>query len=268
MFEKLVWKHLINTGMDTIAYLPSVANPTEMVNVVQYYSQFTTKMARDQYNVLKPRFDRYDLNNDQAALDFLLDSVESNLREVVSEKLEDNDGFVVAWLQLVKSIKVTNIEHYEKLKQAIKARLPSQYSGENVLELARQFRAYARELDNACMYDHHLTLSMLDIFLLAGGQDNEDYRMELRVVKKKLKTHLETIRHLSYEASGTHMTREGLSYKDICEVAETSYLEQADTGKWPPARNVKTDASAPPATFAAVASAGQTGLSTEVYNLV
>ena len=136
-FEKLVWKHLVDTGMDTVAYLPSVADPTNMVNVVQYYSQFTTKTARDQYNILKPNFDRYDLNNDQAALDFLLDSVESNLREVISEKLKDDDGFVVAWLQLVKSIKVTNLEHYEKLKQAIKARLPSQYSGENVLELAR-----------------------------------------------------------------------------------------------------------------------------------
>ena len=52
-FARLVWKHLVDTGMDTIAYLPSTKDPQEMVSIVQYYSQYSLKTTREHYKAAK-----------------------------------------------------------------------------------------------------------------------------------------------------------------------------------------------------------------------
>ena len=221
--------------MDTIAYLPSTKDPQEMVSIVQYYSQYSLKTTREHYKATKAKFDHYDVNNDAAARDFLLDLLEPKLCDMVSEKLEDNDGFLVTWLQLIKSIQMTNIEHYETLKEQVKACRPSQFPGQNVTTLASTFRVYARELNNPYAYNHNLTLMMLETFLLAGGNDNKDYRMDLCIMKKELKNELEIVCHMGYDEAKEHMTKQDLTYKSICEVTENAYSEQADHGKWPPA---------------------------------
>ena len=124
-FAKLVWKHLVDTGMDTVAYLPSTKDPQEMVSIVQYYSHYSLKTTREHYKAAKAKFDCYDVNNDVATRDFLLHSLEPKLCDMVSKKLEDDDGFFVTWLQLIKSIQTTNIKHYKSLKEQVKACHPS-----------------------------------------------------------------------------------------------------------------------------------------------
>ncbi|KAI2501570.1 hypothetical protein MHU86_12894 [Fragilaria crotonensis] len=111
-----------------------------------------------------------------AARTYLLASLSTELSNKVTEKLDDSDSFPVVWLQFLKSIQSTSIERFEDLKAIIKARLPSQYSGENLEQLAAHFRKDANELTTAGQYDHNLTLAMLKIFLLAGGSGNEDFR--------------------------------------------------------------------------------------------
>jgi hypothetical protein len=44
-----------------------------------------------------------------------------------------------------------------------------QYAGQNLLKLAEDFRDNAKKLTIAGFYDHGLTLTMLKIFLEAGG---------------------------------------------------------------------------------------------------
>ena len=176
--------HLVDTGMDTIAYFPSTKDPQEMVSIVQYYSQYSLKTTREHYKAAKAKFDHYDVNNNAAACDFLLDLLEPKLCDMVSEKLKDDDGFLVTWLQLIKSIQMTNIKHCKTLKEQVKACCPSQFPGQNVTTLPSTFHIYAHELDNAYAYDHNLTLTMLETFLLAGGDDNEDCRMDLCIKKK------------------------------------------------------------------------------------
>ena len=125
--------------MDTIAYLPSTKDPQEMVSIVQYYSQYSLKMTGEHYKAAKAKCDHYDVNNDAAACDFLLDSLEPKLHDMVSKKLEDDDSFLVTWLQFIKSIQMTNIEHYESLKEQVKACHPSQFAGQNVTTLVSIF---------------------------------------------------------------------------------------------------------------------------------
>ncbi len=82
---------------------------------------------------------------------------------------------VIWWLQLIKTIQSTSIERFEDLKAAIKACHPSQYAVINLEALAADYQKDARELATAGQYDHNLTLTMLTMFLLAGGAGNQDY---------------------------------------------------------------------------------------------
>ena len=238
-----------------------------MVSIVQYYSQYSPKTTREHYKAAKAKFDHYNVNNDAAVCDFLLDLLELKLHDMVSEKLEDDNGFLVTWLQLIKSIQMTNIEHYETLNEQVEACCPSQFPGQNVTTLASTFRAYARELDNAYAYDHNLTLMMLKTFLLAGGNDNKDYKMDLCITKKELKKELKIVHHMGYDEAKEHMTKQDLTYKSICEVTENAYSEQADRSKWPPARNIHRDSAAPPASFHAIAPTDRTYTSAEINAL-
>ena len=104
----------------------------------------------------------------------------------IKEKTDDTNPFHIIWLQLIKTIQSTSIERFEDLKASIKHHHPSQYAGENLESLAVDFRKDARELTTAGQYDHNLTITMLKIFLLAGGPGNEDYRFPLRSTIQKL----------------------------------------------------------------------------------
>ena len=74
-----------------------------------------------------------------AARPYLLVSLSTKLSNKVTEKLDDTNSFPVVWLQFLKSTESTSIERFEDLKGTIKARLPSQYSGENLEQLAEHF---------------------------------------------------------------------------------------------------------------------------------
>ena len=79
------------------------------------------------------------------------------------------------------------IQRFNDLKERIKKRHPSQYSGQGTSpNWPLDYRNDAKELEKAGQYDHSLTLVMLDAFMSAGGRDNETYRFPLHGIKKEL----------------------------------------------------------------------------------
>ena len=72
------------------------------------------------------RYDKYDKNNDRAAVKYLLSSLTPALMSKIKEKTEDSDSFHIVWLQLIKTIQSTLLECFEDLKVKIKARHSSQ----------------------------------------------------------------------------------------------------------------------------------------------
>ena len=143
-------------------------------------------------------------------------------------KTDHTNPFHIIWLQLIKTIQSTSIERFEDLKASIKRCHPSQYAGENLEFLAADFCKDARELTTAGQYDHNLTLTMLKIFLLAGGPGNEDYRFPLCSTKQKLDQALLDIGDKEKSGVQAHMVAEKLTYQDICRQAEDVYRTQYD----------------------------------------
>ncbi|KAI2490922.1 hypothetical protein MHU86_23638 [Fragilaria crotonensis] len=138
--QNAVWDHLVNCGMDTIAYLPDPESSSVMTNVVRSHSRYTVASAKTLSSQQILRYDKYDKLNDLAATKFLLSSLHPALMSKIKEKMDDDDSFHVVWLELIKTIQSTSIERFEDLKAAIKARHPSQYAGENLEALAADYR--------------------------------------------------------------------------------------------------------------------------------
>jgi hypothetical protein len=76
-FQDAVMDHLIDTGMDSISYLPDPKDAMKMISVVTSHSRFTISSMRTHLGTLEPLFDDYDCMNDKAAKHFLLDSLSS-----------------------------------------------------------------------------------------------------------------------------------------------------------------------------------------------
>ena len=267
-FQNAVWEHLTDCGMDTIAYLPDPEDSLMMTNIVKIHSRYTVQTAKSLGAPQLLLYDKYDKNNDCAAVKYLLSSLTPALMSKIKET-EDTDPFPVIWLQLIKTIQSTSIERFEDLKIAIKARHPSQYSGENLESLAADFRKDARELTTAGQYNHNLTLTMLKTFLLAGGAGNEDYRFPLRSLKQKLDKALLNIGYKEKSGAQAHMVSQGLTYQDICHEAEDAYRTQLDRKEWPPA-STAPDLRAPSSTFGNMAATQDPTSITraEVMNLI
>ena len=145
--------------MDSIAYLKDPLDATKMTNVVKAHARYTVQSAKALIEDQVPKYDKYDRMNDKAARTFLLASLQMDLSNKVSKKLDDDDDpFPIVWLQFLKAIQSTSIERFEDLKATIKARLPNQYPGEKLEQLAIHFRKDANELTTAGQYDHKLDL--------------------------------------------------------------------------------------------------------------
>ncbi len=232
--------------MDSIAYLRDPTDNTKMTKVIKAHARYRVQSDKSLAEAQVQLYDKYDRTNDMAARTYLLASLSTELSNKVTEELDDSDSFPVVWLQFLKSIQSTSIERFEDLKAINRARIPSQYSGENLEQLAAHFRKDANELTTAGQYDHNLTLGMLKIFLLAGGSGNKDYRFPLRSVRQKLEQALLDIGFMDKEAANLHMQVNKLPY--ICAHAEDAYRTLFDRKEWPPARH-PCDSKAPPAAF-------------------
>jgi hypothetical protein len=250
VFQKKVKAHLVDCGMDTIAWIEDPIDASRKVYIIYDHPRFTQESAVNSLKVQLALYDKYDRENDKAARKFLIASLAEELADQLEEPIDDDDAFPLVWMQFLKLIQSTSVERFEDLKLRIKGRHPAQYPGENLEELGRDFRRDSTELITAGQYDHNLTLSMLKIFLQAGGRGNEDFRFALRMRKQKLDQALIDIGHMSKKSALQHMVQKGLTVKDVCLFVETEYRRQKDRNEWPPARHAK-DSKAAPAQFGA-----------------
>jgi hypothetical protein len=170
LFQKHLLKHLVDCGMDSIAYIEDPADSSIMSNVIK----------------------EHDRENDRAAVDFLMDSLDTGLSTKLDEQLDEADNFPIVLHNLLKLVQSTSMERFENFHNCIKGRIGSNYSGEDI-ELCRD----ALELVTAGQYDQNLTLSMLKIFLVAGGANNCNFQFPLRLLKKQLNEALLAIPYMS-----------------------------------------------------------------------
>ena len=247
-FENAIWAKLKDCGLDTIAYVADPVDGARMTNIVKEHTRFTLESVKRKIAAQLQLYDSYDTTNDSTASKMLLASLATEFHETIFQLIDDSTPFPVVWMEVVHAKRSVSIERYDQLALQIKQQHPSMYAAENLEKMCQVYRKLAQELSTAGQYDHNLTLRMVKTALLAGGKDNEDYRYDLRALKKRLTTELLAIGYMRFEEKEKHMAKQKLSFLDVCSEITNCYRHAKDNSNWPPATNAP-DSKAPPASF-------------------
>jgi hypothetical protein len=116
-FQHHVWSHLVDTGMDSIAYVPDPVDPNIMVNIVKDHGRFTLESVS---RLIKPqllKYDSYDKANDAEASEFLVDSLEADLAKELREIKEPDGPFPKVWIRFIRTIRSISIDRFEDLSR-------------------------------------------------------------------------------------------------------------------------------------------------------
>jgi hypothetical protein len=153
---------------------------------------------------------------------------------------------------MIRLVQPTSFNRFEAIKREIQQDLTIfKFPGQSVKDLASAFISKAKELENFGMYEHRLTLIMLDRFLEGGGTS---YDMPPKCIatrylifKQDSTPHFSSLDHTTVNA---HMPAEGLTYRQVCNVAEEGWKRLSDDNKWALSK-VKSDSSTAPSQFGA-----------------
>ena len=149
-------------------------------------------------------------------------------------------------MQVIKTLQSDSLEHFKTMKCKIEYLKPQQDPGQNITDMSLDVTYHCQALTTAGICDHQLCLSILSTFLLTNG--DEMYHHSLTTMKDTLEDKLKKVRFMEHAAGTTHLCSKGLTYANICDLAETWYQEAKGVGKWPPAAHAK-DSKAPPLSF-------------------
>ena len=266
-FEKKMWIRLVEYGLDTITYLSDPTDPKEVVSVITEHARFNVKDGVKLGNDMTQQYDSYDHENVRDAKQFLLNSVDEELETQLYENCKDDDSFIALWMNLTHIVRSVSIDRFDKVKDRIKSRKMSNYSGENVEAIVSDYLSDWKELHGAGLYDQNLTLTMLNTIMEAGGTVNEDFRHPLRDLKIKLNKKLLEVRHKSYAEAHKDMVTAELDVQSVTKAAKEQYRELYDGNKWPATAHAK-DSKAMNRNFGNVNMAATADLKRVVHALV
>ena len=98
----------------------------------------------------------YDHNNDQCARKLFFNSISKDLLVELCLRINDSDSFPVVWMIFIGIVMPCGVTRFESLKEKIQSRSISQYPGENITLLVKDYLQDAQELDKDGQYDHNL----------------------------------------------------------------------------------------------------------------
>ena len=124
------------------------------------------------------------------------------------------------------------------IQDQVRARKIDQYNADDVEWLCGDYLNDFKTLHNSGMYDHSLTLVMMEE-IMEGGEGNEDFRSPLRTIKEKLSEKVLNIRHMGYEQAFKYMADNDVDPRSILTECKTKYRNLLDGGKWGPANHAK-----------------------------
>jgi hypothetical protein len=81
VFQKKVKAHLVDCGMDSIAWLEDPIDPSRMVNIIYDHPSFTQESTISSLRVQLILYDKYDRENGTAASKFLIGSLVEELAD-------------------------------------------------------------------------------------------------------------------------------------------------------------------------------------------
>ena len=236
-------RHFEEHGIDTITYVPVSARKGDTLCVLSGHAKLTKEEAMGLSKKVSRRFDFLDWENNGAATSILFHCLDSKLYEKLIKNREAEDTFVITSFRLVDLLYSHSIATFERYKVDLRNRRPTDYAGQDIEELCADFDNDHKKL--SYYFDHELIMVILETVMTTGGDCNEDFKAELRPLKKKLDKGLMEIRFLDSASKDRYLDKQGLSVTKVLEECKSHYRYLKSRGKWYPALNVTSDPSVP-----------------------
>lgn len=268
-FEKNILRKLEASGLDSTTYVPDPQDPSKMICAVTEYGRLSKEHIVAHLKKVMTRWDVYDKENDGAGRTMVRNSLDDSFSEDVKALLPPNDKanpeentLLFFWFRAMEEAQTLSIQHYDNVKERVIKRKATDYPGENLDLLAKDYIKDTKELDQGGAYDHSLTLKMLEAFVIAGGNGHkvDTFRQQLHKEIAKVKAALEKIQYMGSIADKNEYMRKGeLLPLTMCQFAAKKYRTLVGANDWPPASSV-TGKARVPSSFGNLASViGQSG---------
>ena len=249
VFQSKIWKHLVEHGLDTIAYLVDPSDITEVLDVVNNHTRYVVDMEKTEllFDQFESEFDDVDRTNDTAATTFFLDSLDPSIADDLVEDSELTDTFARVWLKFIRSLCTNSLNRFDSIKSQIRAKIPSQYAGQNIETMARELKKLAKILKSAGHFDHNLTLAVVKNFLRCECPDV--YKTKLLQVQIKVQDAIKQCAYMTDDVQRfKHMKKKKVDFVSVCEIATEEYGLAVGDGDWGPSKLPK-DTSKPPSAY-------------------
>jgi len=163
--------------LDTISYLPNVANKTIMCSIITEHPKFTTsllefiKIAKN----ISLLYGAFDLDNSVAATEFLLASLDTQLTRRLKRLLEPGDSFAAVWLRLIDVLVSISSRHHDDIREKVRKCSPTNYAQENIeamiddVKIAFEDLICANQFDVTLLYTFLWYLQTLSLWKDAGS---------------------------------------------------------------------------------------------------
>ncbi|CAJ1959927.1 unnamed protein product [Cylindrotheca closterium] len=248
-FKRQIQEFIEENGFFAITHVPDPVSG-EMLCIVNGHPRFTVQSVTKQVEQQVKCYDKYDKANDAEAKIFLGNSLDPELAAKLYLKVKTTDPFPVMFQKFIQMLHTTSIHYFEGLKTNIRKRKPSQYSGEDIAQMAEDNKEDANELTIAGQYEFNLNNVMVDNFLEASRAEHNSYRHEMLNVSAKMNKALIEIGYMDKEAAAQHLEAEELTHEHICDKAEDAYRTLFDKHQRPAARPTIRDSKTPYAKMA------------------
>jgi Zinc knuckle len=237
-------RHFEKTGLDTIMFLPSQADPSKMVNVLTDYDQVTLQHIIEVGAVYKEWWDEYDTQNDRMAIEALEASLDGDLAREIRIRKEPSDTAAMIWMRILSLCQDGSIERYNRMKDQVKSLTPTKEPGEDVIAYATKVRKICHSLVQARQFEFILILAIVKALCSVTVDSFRSYYLQVR---NKVDDALKEIGFKTKEAAITRMRELKLDHTSILDEAEARYRSLLDNDEWDPAKMVKDLEKAPSA---------------------
>ena len=143
-FQKQVMDHLKDFGLDTVSYLPDPqgnSRSLDVLSVVSHHARFTGNMEKSIQSCkdISTKYDPWDKRHDNEAVKFLMNSLDTSVKEGFDSFQEEGDTFTATWLKPIHYLITTSSKTYDELKDRIRKKKPQQYAGQNISKMSQDY---------------------------------------------------------------------------------------------------------------------------------
>ena len=139
VFQRKIWKHLKEHGLDTPTYIEDPSAYGQLVSVVSDHGKFTYEDGKAKAKFNLKYFDEYMHSCSKDAIEVLLDSVDDKIHKQLYQSCTDKDPFVTYWLRFIKVINITSTGEFKAMEAKMLERKITDYEGENVEALCTDY---------------------------------------------------------------------------------------------------------------------------------